>query len=616
MGQIKAQLTDAWEFLTKRGAWRPMLTVHIAVLLLSALLFTPITAATVRTLVSLSGRAALSDTEIASFLLNPAGAIAALAITSIALTIAILDYAALMTTAWALHRGEPATLMATAARIRGTAPALVKLALRLILRCLAAALPFIAGIGATYWGLLRHNDINYYLAEQPPEFITAVIIATLLLIALGVVLIQITVSWFYALPLVLFRHESSKQAKAHSEETTKGQRKAIAMWLGLWIFGTPILISLLNSPLTFGARWLIPHLRDHLPALSLALGSALVLTTTLSFLTGFATLSLLAYRNVRMFAAAGLDLPTTDSPKPEAKPHVPLGEKSLLALAALVLLFSGALTYRWLGQIQMRDETLIIAHRGASATAPENTMAAIYQALEDGAHWVEIDVQETADGEIVLFHDSDFKRVGRTALNIWDAQSSDLDQIEIGSWFAPEFASETTPTLRQALEACRNRAGVLIELKYYGHDEMLEQRVINIVEDLQMVDQVMIMSLQRPGIEKVRQLRPDWKIGLLSSVAVGDLTRLDVDFLGLNARAATKPLIERAHRAGIDVFVWTVNDPISMSSLTSRGADGLITDKPALARDVLQQRKDLNPGERLLLELAHIFGSPSRQLEQ
>jgi len=237
-------------------------------------------------------------------------------------------------------------------------------------------------------------------------------------------------------------------------------------------------------------------------------------------------------------------------------------------------------------------------------------------AVDAGADFVEIDVQETADGVVVVFHDSDYKRLAGKDLNIWDAQSRDLPSIEIGSWFDPKFSNQTTPTLKQVFDICRDKSGVLIELKYYGHDVALEQKVIDIVEAEKMTGEVMIMSLDYEGMQKFRQLRPDWKIGLLSTVAIGDITQLDVDFLGLNSRAATPKLVKRAHDNDIQIFVWTVNTPLDISAMASRGVDGLITDSPTTAQEVLKQRAELEPNQRLLLELAHTFGRETNDLIQ
>jgi glycerophosphoryl diester phosphodiesterase len=153
---------------------------------------------------------------------------------------------------------------------------------------------------------------------------------------------------------------------------------------------------------------------------------------------------------------------------------------------------------------------------------------------------------------------------------------------------------------------CRVRLN--IELKYYGHDDRLEQHVVELVDKHQMQSDVVIMSLEYDGIQEMRSIRPDWKIGLLSAVAVGDLTKLDADFLAVNLGLASRAFVRSAHRSGKEVYVWTVNDPITMSAMMGRGVDSIITDEPALARSVRQQRAGMSPVERLLVELAVLFG--------
>jgi glycerophosphoryl diester phosphodiesterase len=192
----------------------------------------------------------------------------------------------------------------------------------------------------------------------------------------------------------------------------------------------------------------------------------------------------------------------------------------------------------------------------------------------------------------------------------------ELQQVDIGSWFGAEFSDERIPTLEQVLRLCKGRIRVNIELKYYGAQQQLEQRVADIVDANGMADQVVVMSLSLTGIKEMRRLRPDWTLGLLTSVAVGNLAALDVDFLAINARFASRHLIRRMHRQGKDVMVWTVNDPVGMSSTASRGADVIITDEPALGVSLMKQRKQLEPTERLLMQLADIFQKPSLYREQ
>jgi glycerophosphoryl diester phosphodiesterase len=231
-------------------------------------------------------------------------------------------------------------------------------------------------------------------------------------------------------------------------------------------------------------------------------------------------------------------------------------------------------------------------------------MAAFERAIADGADWIELDVQENADGQVVVHHDSDFMKQAGVPLKVWDATAEELSDLDVGSWFAPEFAQERVPTLHEALELARGKVGVFIELKYYGHDEQLESRVVRTVEAEGMDSSVVIMSLKYAGVRKTAAIRPDWTYGLLTSVNVGDPTRLDVDFLAVNSSAATVDLVRRVHARGMKLYAWTVNDPVRMSVMLSRGVDGVITDDPALARAVVEFREDLTPVGRLLVWLA------------
>jgi glycerophosphoryl diester phosphodiesterase len=261
--------------------------------------------------------------------------------------------------------------------------------------------------------------------------------------------------------------------------------------------------------------------------------------------------------------------------------------------------------------IRTNDNVMIIAHRGASGAAPENTLASIRQAIKDGADWIEIDVQETADGEVVVFHDGDFMRQSNVNLKIWDATVTDIAEIDIGSWFDAKFSSERTPTLRAVLDEARDKAKVLIELKYYGHDKKLEERVVQIVENAKMTPEIAVMSLKYDGVRKLRALRPNWEAGVLIAKSLGSPTKLDAEFLAVHVNMATGAFIRSTHQADKQLMVWTVNDAISMSRLISLGVDGVITDEPALARRVLAEREDMNAAERLLLHVVALFDLPT-----
>ena len=142
----------------------------------------------------------------------------------------------------------------------------------------------------------------------------------------------------------------------------------------------------------------------------------------------------------------------------------------------------------------------IIAHRGAAGSAPENTRVAVLRALDDGADWIEVDVQESADGEVIVYHDADFMKLAGVATKVQDASRADLREIDIGSW---AFATERVPTLREVLDAAKGRARVAIDLKHFAHNEQLAQRVVEVVEAAGAAQRVALMSLDMTGARKL-----------------------------------------------------------------------------------------------------------------
>jgi len=238
------------------------------------------------------------------------------------------------------------------------------------------------------------------------------------------------------------------------------------------------------------------------------------------------------------------------------------------------------------------------------------------QAIKDGADWVEIDVQETRDGEVVVIHDADLKKIGGIGLRVFDASLAELQSVDIGSWKNPSFSDQRIPTLQQLLELCKNRIKVLIELKYYGQERHLEERVVEIVEAAGMQDQIRVMSLSYPGIQKVSSIRPQWSVGLLASVSFGDITRLEADFFAVNASFASRAFIRNIHNRGKKVLVWTINDPVSMSAMMSKGVDGIITDKPQLATNIKLERAELSVHQRIMIQLASFIGKQAHRPEQ
>jgi glycerophosphoryl diester phosphodiesterase len=232
-------------------------------------------------------------------------------------------------------------------------------------------------------------------------------------------------------------------------------------------------------------------------------------------------------------------------------------------------------------------------------------MSAIKLAINDGADYVEIDVQETADGEIVVLHDDDLMRVAGKPWKIWETKFADLRGLDTGSWFSEEFADERIPTLREVIEVCRGRIRLNIELKYNGHDEQLAERVVEIIHDESFTDECVVTSLEASGIQRVRQLDPAIHVGMIVTVSLGDLTRLDVEILSVNHKKVSRSLLANAHLAGKEVHVWTVNDRQRMTEMVESGVDNILTDDPRVLAALLEERAKMSTTERLLYALRH-----------
>ena len=593
--------------------WPQLFLTNGLYAVIAVVLLTPLLAVLTQALLHLSGKPVLADQDILFFMLQPAGWICAITLGSLWLGIIVLGQAALMVILAVPAKHKTSTLAA----IRYAMTywwSISQVTARLIFRVGLLAMPFLAVAAATYSLLLSKFDINFYLQEKPPEFIVAVLIGAVLVISFTMLLLKFLSSWIFALPLLLFETVPASQALKESVLRTVGSRIHIIGMFMIWLIAGLGTSTVMTSVLIWLGRWMIPDTVTSLSLLVINLGIFLLIWTLSNLFIQMVSSSLFAALWLNLYRAIGCNdekfvFPSSNSTVPPAvEGGIRLNAKGLIA-GSLIGLVAAAMIGIWtLESIRLVDDVEIIAHRGASADAPENTLAAMRQAIDYATDWVEIDVQETRDDQVVVFHDSDFMKLANVDLKIWDATMADLESIDIGSHKDPAFHAERVPTLAELLTVCKGKTKVVIELKYYGHDKDLEQRVLDIVNGHDMSSDVMYMSLNINAVNKIKQLDPNCRAGLLLSVLGGKIQDTKADFLAVNAMFVNRSFIQRAHASGKEVYVWTINDAVTMSRMIGIGVDGLITDKPDLARRVLAERSTLNPAERLLLELSETFG--------
>jgi len=598
-----------------RRSWRELVLTDIAYKVIAFIVLTPIVGILFRAFLARSGKTIISDQDVLFFFVSPLGWACFVMVGGIWLAIVALEQAALIGILCAAANGRRLGVLGALHFAAATARPVLLVTVRLVGLTLLTILPFLGLIGLIYVALLGQHDINFYLKEKPPVFWVAVGLAGVMVAILISILLRLVTIWFFALPIVLFEDVGVSSVLRASRDRSVGNRMVLLFWLLGWAVATLALSVAASSAVVFLARIFVPYAVGSLWLLATAIGVTLVTGAGVNLLVNL--LSTIAFAIVlfnlyRDLGSQGSIDTSRLRIKTDENPDTFRITTSRLVLAGLVgMVVAAAAGILTIDSVQLKDRVEIIAHRGASAAAPENTIIAVKLAIEDGADWVEVDVQETADGEVVVFHDSDFMKLAGIDLKIWDSTESDLKIIDVGKWFSPKFEGERVPKLGEVLDECKGKIGVNIELKSYGRDEQLEQRVAEIVQKRRMGSDVAIMSLKIDAVEKMKSLCPDWKVGLLMSVFAGELAKLDVDFLAINASFASRELISKAHHLGREVYVWTVNDAPTMSAMMSRGIDGLITDEPALARSVLEQRSRLSTPERLLLELAGSLGVAS-----
>lgn len=243
---------------------------------------------------------------------------------------------------------------------------------------------------------------------------------------------------------------------------------------------------------------------------------------------------------------------------------------------------------------------LVVAHRGASAYAPENTVVAFELAREQRADMFELDVQETEDHELVLMHDTTLSRTtdaervfpGRAPWRVGDFTLAEIRKLDAGSWFSREYAGEGVPTLGEVLRAMRGSGlGLLLEIKEPRLYPGIEARVADeLRNESSWLGHVVVQSFDWASMRRFHRLMPGVPIGLLGTPAIGDLPALAAyaDQINPPYGEVTKEYVRRVHRLRMEVLAWTVDDPAAVRRLIGAGVDAVITNRPGSVRDLVR----------------------------
>lgn len=238
---------------------------------------------------------------------------------------------------------------------------------------------------------------------------------------------------------------------------------------------------------------------------------------------------------------------------------------------------------------------LIIAHRGASAHAPENTLPAFRLALEHGADGIELDVMLSQDQKLIVIHDVTLERTTNGTGKVPDFNADELRQLDAGLWFSEAFQNTRLPLLEEVFEQLGGKLLINVELKnYHSPRDPLPDIALELTKKHQLLESVIFSSFNARNLTRLKKLEPRAKTGLLCLPgAMGAFYRspfgrlFHYDALHPYHKDTTASLARRTHRLDKQLNVWTVDEKDDLLRMQSIGVDAIITDDPLFARQVL-----------------------------
>ncbi|MBI2883636.1 MAG: glycerophosphodiester phosphodiesterase [Candidatus Methylomirabilis oxyfera] len=244
--------------------------------------------------------------------------------------------------------------------------------------------------------------------------------------------------------------------------------------------------------------------------------------------------------------------------------------------------------------------TLNVAHRGASALAPENTMAAFEKAIELGADAIELDLHVSRDGELVIIHDHTLDRTTDGHGPVHVRSLEELKRLDAGRWFGEGFSGQRIPTLAEVLDRFGGKVPLALEVKAgSAFFPGIEERVVSALREHQVISQVAVASFDHHALLRLKELEPSLRTAALlvgrpvSIPVIAEACKTEA--MALECSLITKTEVDACRAAGLQLVAWVVNEPARMRDFIDLGIDGIITDRPDLLHHILVEHGESRP---------------------
>ena len=596
--------------------WRPMAAWSLLVWAAVSVLLAPLSSL----LLSgswLTGEAAVVGNEaLVGWLATPRGVLWLLLAGTLSLVGTALHFAGISTIVRADLRGAVPPVPVIARGLALELPVVLRLCAAAVLAGLAAALPYVGGVATLRAVFLDAQDINYYLTERPAAWWWFLSCAAAWTTVWGAVVVYLAGRTLLAPPAFLHGHRSLRAAVRRSWRATRGGEgralRTVVIALGGWLLLRGVVDALAVAGGSTVVDW-VATTGDSLTPLVAAAGAWTALSLTLDATVTFVGIAFVSTVVTKLYLEAtnlhvATELPSVDELSERLGEAFvrwtrPRRAVPVVGLAVLLSWSSGVLLLQRVPEPGPVDVT---AHRAGPAPAPENTLAALERAIEAGAGWAEIDVQLTRDGVPVVLHDADLRRMTGDPRRVSATDYREMARLVQRPDDGSPPSERRVASLAEFLDRAEGRIGLMVELKYYGWNPELARAVVELVRERGASGRVNVISLELRGVRQVKVLAPELAVGYVVAAAAGDPVRAPGDFLALSRQTATPSVIRAARRRGKAVHVWTVNRAPAMAEVIQRGAEGLITDRPALAVRIREELNAMPAISRLFLRLGHL----------
>ncbi len=597
--------------------WKPIALWTLIVYLLFTALSAPFLLYLLDWSVFRGDRLFVGNEDLIRFIISPAGIVYLFTLILITLSGIMIRYAGIFQMVLDHLLGNEVSVRLTAIRIAARVHVLLKVCAITVAGMVISLIPLAIGLGLVYQIFLTEFDLNYYWYTTPPEWYRALAFGGIWAGLWILSLLLITASLLPALPAYLEGSKTIREAVKEVWQAPAGHTLRFLKVIGLvaifWFILRITTDAILLTVFLFLADWAIQSF-ESLRSVAIVAGGYIFTSISAGILIsffGFTLISVIITKFYFSFSQPAI-MPEAPGFKKLTQKTIRLltwWTKPLRASLLILIIIAGSILTSFLITLGSDTETefLVISHRANAMGAPENSLPALENSIELGIDFVEIDVQLTSDGTVVVLHDEDLMRVTGNPRQIADITADELRDLRLITDGEHPDSLLHVPTLDEFLERAKGRIGVMIELKYYGFAPELAEKTIDLIREYEMEDQVLVKSLNFRAVEQIRNLAPDIGLGYVSAVAAGDLSRLPIHFLSVNQANATSELISRAQREGMGMFVWTVNNREDMIDIVLKGVNGIITDHPELVIAIIEDVGDLTTTERLLLQLGLLF---------